>query len=105
MITKYEQFCLLCGSPAVETHHCLKGHKQRHLAEEDGLTIPVCRKCHDEIHKGYKALNIAVEIIGQLYYEREFLINRQILPFDDAHEEISEEAREAFRHRYGRSYL
>ena len=105
MITNYEQFCLLCGSPACDTHHCLKGVSKRHLAEEDNLTIPVCRRCHDEIHKGYKALNVAVEIIGQLYWEREYLINRQILPFDDSHDEISEEAREAFRSRYSRSYL
>lgn len=105
MITDYIQFCLLCGSPAVDCHHCLKGHKQRHLAEEDDLKIPVCRECHDQIHRGYKGMNVAVEIIGQLAWEREYLINRQILPFDDSHDEISKEARESFRSRYGRSYL
>lgn len=101
MITNYEQFCLLCGSPAVDTHHCLKGVSKRHLADEDQLVIPVCRRCHDEIHKGYKALNVAVEIIGQLQYEKHYIAQKRELPFEN----IEDEAREAFRSRYGRSYI
>lgn len=101
MITKYEQFCLLCGSPAVDVHHCLKGISKRHLADADGLTIPVCRRCHDEIHKGYKALNVAVEIIGQLQWEKNYIAEKRELPFKG----IEEEAREAFRSRYSRSYI
>lgn len=95
MITDYEQFCLLCGSPAVDCHHCLKGHKQRHLAEEDDLKIPVCRECHDQIHRGYKGMNVAVEIIGQLAYEKKKCA--------EGYGEAA--ARESFRIRYGRSYL
>lgn len=101
MITKYNQFCLLCGSPASDTHHCLKGVSKRHLAETDGLTIPVCRNCHDAIHRGSKALNVAVEIIGQLQWEKQFIAEKYELPFEG----IQEEARDAFRSRYGRSYL
>lgn len=101
MITNYNQFCLLCGKPAVDRHHCLKGHKQRHLADEDELVIPVCRECHDQIHHGYKALNVAVEIIGQLAWERDQLISNQELPFEG----LSNAVREDFRNRYGRSYL
>jgi Zn-finger protein len=104
MITQYDSYCLICAKPKDDIHHCLKGHKQRHLADEDGLMIPLCRECHEQVHKK-KELNILVEIIGQLAWEREYLINRQILPFDDSHDEISDEAREAFRTRYGRSYL
>jgi hypothetical protein len=69
--------------------------------------MPLCPEHHTgnmSVHKK-KELNILVEIIGQLAWEREYLINRQILPFDDSHDEISDEAREAFRTRYGRSYL
>ena len=101
MITNYNQFCLLCGSPAVDTHHCLKGVSKRHLADEDQLVIPVCRRCHEEIHQGYKGLNIAVEIIGQLQYEKNYIAEKTELPFEG----IKAEAREAFRSRYGRSYL
>lgn len=107
MITKYNDFCIICGSPTVERHHCLKGVKQRHLADIDGLIIPLCKEHHTgnmSVHNK-KELNVLCEIIGQLAWEREYLINRQLLPFDDAHDEISDEAREAFRSRYSRSYL
>ena len=56
MITNYNNYCLICAKPKDDTHHCLKGHKQRHLAEDDGLVIPVCRQCHEAIHK-HKELN------------------------------------------------
>lgn len=100
MITKHENLCLICSAPAVDRHHCLKGVKQRHLADADGLIIPLCRSCHEQVHKR-KELNVLVEIIGQLAYERQWLIEQTQLPFDD----LGEEAREAFRNRYSRSYI
>lgn len=100
MITKYNDFCLICGRPKDDMHHCLKGHKQRHLADADGLIIPLCRSCHEQVHKR-KELNVLVEIIGQLAYERQWLIEQTQLPFDD----LGEEAREAFMVRYSRSYI
>lgn len=102
MITKYNDYCLICGTPA-EHHHIFKGVKQRKLSDEDGLIIPLCKEHHTgnmSVHNK-KELNILVEIIGQLAWERDYVINQTQLPFDD----LSEEAREAFRHRYGRSYL
>ena len=100
MITEYNDFCLICGKPKDDIHHCLKGHKQRHLADEDGLMIPLCRGCHEQVHKK-KELNILVEIIGQLAYEKHYIALKRELPFEN----IEEEAREAFRSRYSRSYL
>ena len=100
MITKYNDYCIICGRPKQDMHHCLKGNKQRKLADEDELIIPVCREHHEAIHK-HKELNVLVEIIGQLAWERDQLISNQELPFDD----LSEKVREDFRYRYGRSYL
>jgi hypothetical protein len=100
MITKHENLCLICSAPAVDRHHCLKGVKQRRLADEDDLLIPLCRSCHEQVHKR-KELNVLVEIIGQLSWERDQLISNQELPFDD----LSEAVREDFRIRYGRSYI
>ena len=48
-----------------------------------------------------KEMNVLCEIAGQLAWERQYLINKYQLPFDD----LSEECREAFRKRYGESYL
>ena len=103
MITKYNEYCIICGRPNVEQHHCLKGHSKRHLADEDGLTLPLCKDHHTGIMgvHNHKELNVLCEIIGQLAWERDYLIKKTELPFDD----LSEEARDAFRYRYGRSYL
>ena len=101
MITKYN-YCVICGSPA-EHHHIFKGNKQRKLCEQDQLIIPLCPEHHRgnmSVHNK-KELNILVEIIGQLAYERQWLIEQTQLPFDD----LDEAAREAFRARYSRSYL
>ena len=100
MITKYNDYCIICGRPRDDMHQCLKGVKQRHLADEDELIIPVSREHHEAIHKR-KELNVLVEIIAQLAWERDQLISNQELPFDD----LSGRVREDFRTRYGRSYL
>ena len=83
-ITEYTEFCLICGTPSTDPHHCLSGSDRRH-ADEDGLVIPVCRACHRFIHDNPKALTMS-KIIGQLAYEKEH-------------------TRDEFRARYRHSYL
>lgn len=103
MITKYNDYCIICGSPKTDMHHCLKGNKQRKLADEDELIIPLCHEHHlgnMSVHQK-KELNVLCEIIGQLAWERDYLIKKTELPFEG----LSEDAREAFRDRYGCSYL
>lgn len=103
MITHYNDYCLICGRPRTDMHHCLKGNKQRRFADEDGLIIPLCKEHHTGIMSVHmiKELNVLCEIIGQLQFEKDYITKKTELPFDD----LSEEAREAFRSRYGRSYL
>jgi hypothetical protein len=75
----------------------MKGHKQRHLAEEDELLIPLCQEHHTgnmSVHQR-KELNVLAEIIGQLAYEKKKCA--------EGYGEAA--ARESFRIRYGRSYL
>lgn len=43
---KGERICALCGGPANEEHHLIHGSGRRKLAEEDGLKIDVCTRCH-----------------------------------------------------------
>ena len=97
MITEYNDYCIICGKPRTDMHHCLKGNKQRHLADEDELLLPLCREHHEgnmSVHNK-KELNVLAEIIGQLAYEKKKCAGR-----------LGEAAaRESFRIRYGRSYL
>ena len=51
MLTCYE-----CGAPATDIHHALYGSERRKLADKDGLTVPLCRRCHERLHssKGHE---------------------------------------------------
>lgn len=97
MITNYNNYCIICGRPRTDMHHCLKGNKHRQLATEDGLLLPLCKEHHEgnmSVHNK-KELNVLCEIIGQLAYEKK-----------KCSEGYSEEAaRDSFRLRYGKSYL
>jgi len=94
MITKYEDYCLICGKPREHVHHLVFGIAKRRLADTDGLTIPLCSEHHEHIHndKGMMAMS---RICGQLYYEK-CMCAAGMSP---------DEARESFRKRYSISYL
>ena len=97
MITKYTEYCVICGKPCVERHHIFKGVKQRRLADEDGLILSLCKEHHTgnmSVHQK-KELNILCEIIGELAYEKKLCA-----------EGYSEDAaRDSFRLRYGKNYI
>lgn len=97
MITDFNEMCIICNRPATDHHHIFKGHKQRHLADEDELILPLCREHHEgnmSVHKKME-LNVLCEIIGQLAYEKKKVAEGM----------LEAEARIDFMERYGRSYL
>lgn len=93
MITEYEDYCILCNKPRTAIHHCVFGVGRRNLADEDGLTMPLCDSCHKAIHQG--KMQTLSKIIGQLLYERNKCAEGM----------TAEEARLSFRRRYFESYL
>ena len=102
VLTKYNGFCIFCGKPTQTEHHLLFGIGIRELAEEDGVKIPVCDAEHNmaggtrQIHDNSVAEKRR-KIAGQLAWEKEYY--RSLYGNED------DPAREAFRERYGRSYL
>ena len=84
--------CYFCGMPANCEHHLIFGNGLRDLAEEDGLKVPVCDKCHTigtlsgRIHDNSAAEKLS-KMLGQAIYEKRV------------------GTREQFMKRYGRSYL
>lgn len=100
ILTKYDGFCMFCGKPCYSEHHFLFGVGIRNLAEEDGIKGPACEQCHtsgkviNRIHDNPMAEKLS-KIVGQLAFEK-----RKV-----AEGMTEDEAREAFRKRYGRSYL
>ena len=85
IITKDPAHCYLCGEPATQIHHVLFGSGKRKLADEDGLTVPLCMDCHAGVHKHYELQNFLKQV-GQMAFEKT-------------------RSRDEFMKRYGRNYL
>lgn len=91
IVTKYPDICIFCGAPAECEHHLLFGIGIRPLAEEDGIKVPSCNKCHnmgsisERVHENPMAEKLS-KMLGQAIYEKYH-------------------TREEFRKRYGQSYL
>lgn len=99
---KYADYDIIDGKPNVERHHIFGG-PCRKLADEDGLWIPLTYEHHKgnmSVHHN-KEMQVLSHIIGQQAWMMEYIIEQRGLPFED----IKEEAKEAFRKRYGKSYL
>jgi hypothetical protein len=114
-VTEYEQYSVFSGTPTSTRHHLLFGRGIRNLAEQDGIWIPVTDAEHNmsskgtinQIH-GNPAAEKLSKIAGQLAWERAWIISQAALPFeseDEAYDRLSRECREAFRKRYGQSFL
>lgn len=84
--------CFFCGGPVECEHHLLFGTSNRKLAEEDGLKVPSCNRCHNMgrrlecIHDNPMAEKLS-KMLGQAIFEAKVA------------------GREEFRKRYGKSYL
>ena len=99
---KYSGYCFFCGAPVVNgEHHLVFGISNRQKAEEDGLKVPICDKCHvngkllERIHDNSMAEKLS-KMLGQAIYERNALASGEVKTID--------EAREKFRKRYGNCY-
>ena len=108
IITKFESISAFSGTPKERDHHCIFGRGVRELADADGLWIPLLNREHNlspngtiyQIH-GNPAAEKLSKMVGQLAWEKHYIAEKYSVPFDD----IENEAREAFRERYGVSYL
>lgn len=92
IVTEHKNICVFCGKPAECEHHLVFGSGKRNLAEQDGLKVPICNRCHtmgglgERIHDNPIAEKLS-KMLGQAIYEARL------------------GSREDFRARYGKSYL
>lgn len=94
---RYAEYDLIDGCPNVERHHCLMG-PDREKADEDGLWVPLTKEHHTagkiSAHQ-CKEVRVLLQMLAQTCWER-----------DRCAEGMSkEDAREAFRRRYYKSFL
>lgn len=82
-----DELCYICRTMAEDTHHCWHGTANRKLADEDGLTVRLCHRCHMILHdKGNcdRQLQRIAQIRWMEYYNK---------------------TEDDFRKRYGKSVL
>lgn len=115
IVTKYENYSAFSGTPTKTHHHLLFGRGIRPLAEADGVWIPLTDEEHNKSSEGIKhqvhenpAAEKLSKIAGQLAWERKYLADMLASDENLGHqsaEDWMDEAREAFRRRYGESWL
>lgn len=105
-VTEYNDISAFSGAAAECHHHLIYGRGLRDLADQDGLWIPLKHSEHNlssdglvyQIH-GNPAAEKLSKMLGQAIFEKEYYRNyNEFCKGADI-------AREAFRRRYGISYL
>ena len=114
---KFTGVDLIDGTSPVERHHLIGGTASRRLSDEDGLWVPLARYHHTEGNKPLPGVRCdahhcgiftkLLQMIGQLAFEKEYYREQYLKIKSKAADTKDNEdpAREAFRERYGRSYL
>ena len=79
--------CKMCGTiNDLEVHHCIHGTATRKRADEDGLTVYLCHRDHERLH-------------------RDRMVDLAFIQFAQRHYELTIGSREDFIARYGKSWL
>lgn len=56
--------CFLCGKHRQTDKHHVFGAANRNRSEKDGLTVYLCRECHEEAHRNY-SVNVALKAYAE----------------------------------------
>lgn len=103
IVTKYTEISAFSTNPKECDHHLIYGSGLRKLADQDGLILPLTNREHntgaipERIHDNPAAEKLS-KMLGQVAWEKEYYRTK----WNDG---VDDQAREAFRKRYGISYL
>lgn len=104
ILTEDMQHCFFCGRHPVQIHHIFGGFN-RDKATEDDMIVPLCWECHVKLHNEHsQIMNYSLKKRAQVQWEWNYIKTHP----DDSVEVFikkANRAREAFRKRYGKSYL
>lgn len=111
IITKWMQYCLVCGHPTEHVHHALYNVGKRKLADEDKLLIPLCRYHHQDSKNGVHfnaGMKVFSQALAQACWERNYLAEKLASDEDVGHQSAEDwlkESADAFKARYGEFYM
>lgn len=110
IITKWLQYCMVCGKPREHLHHALYGSKHK-LADEDSLLIPLCQYHHQDSKNGVhfnRGMVAFSQALAQACWEKYYLAQKLSECDELGHqsaEDWLEEAAISFKDRYGEYYM
>lgn len=110
IITKWLQYCFVCGKPREDMHHVLFGSKHK-LADEDKLLIPLCRYHHQDSKNGVhnnQGMRVMSQALAQACWQRQYLAEKLASGEDVGHQSAEDwlkESADAFKARYGEYYM
>lgn len=120
ILTEYTELSAFSPRPKEHDHHLIYGNGLKELADEDGLILPLCADEHNvcrdgdrtKLIHGNPAAGHLSKMLGQVaweeYYTAKLFAKKYELTGtteDEYARAVMREAREAFRRRYGISYL
>ena len=121
ILTDNMDYCIICNRPKQATHHLLSGIANRRLSDQDKVIVPLCYDHHCGKYGIHTVREVEVlgKIIGQIAWEKNYILNllvEMILKKNGVKDNLKEtrseewhrindEAREAFRSRYGKSFI
>lgn len=69
IVTEKMDRCYICGAyTSLQIHEVYGGMGKRELSKYYGLVVPLCIKCHEDVHKR-KDVAIALKQVGQKFFE------------------------------------
>jgi hypothetical protein len=110
IVTYFPGISAFSPAPKECDHHLIFGSGLRQLADEDGILLPLTHSEHnmgaipERIHDNPAAEKLS-KMVGQEAWELQYLAKSLSKLTGKTTEDCRREAREAFRQRYGISYL
>ena len=91
----------------MEVHHMIHGTANRKKADENGLTVHLCTRCHRLLHdKGVNDREL--QKYAQLEWERKYVqdeADREYMAMNERLKALPETAREYWMSIFGKNYL
>ncbi len=111
IITKWMNYCMICGKPREHVHHALFNTGKRKLASEDLLLMPLCQYHHQDSKNGIHfntGMRVLSQALAQACWQRQYLAEKLASGENLGHQSVEDwlqESADAFKSRYGEYFL
>lgn len=69
-ILQENEECFFCHTTqGLHVHHCIHGNANRKIADQEGLTVNLCHRCHSRVHDSDREMDLVLIKTAQRAYE------------------------------------